>query len=140
MISKDFSVDHIDIINLKLSYPCLFSLKETVFTDYENGDEGRTYIKDDRIIFCCGIRNDKNGVGSCWVIPSIYIDKYKIFFLKELKKLIEEYSKKMNLHRLYTVVLEEFKDYIEFLEFEKEGKMKKFTSDKKDMLMYARYF
>ena len=140
MISKDFSVDHIDLINLKLFYPDIKLVKEEVYPFYDGGDEAKTYIEDDKIIFCCGIKLDGQGIGRAWVIPSVHIDKHKIFFVKTIKKLIEEYSEKMNLRRLYTVVTDEMKDWIEFVGFNKEGELKNFQENGNHVNMYARYF
>jgi len=83
MINKKFNIAHIDLINTKIDYPSLDILKEEVYP--LDCDEAKTYIVDDRIIFACGIKWVREGVGHCWVVPSIYVDKYaKSFYIERL--------------------------------------------------------
>ena len=129
MISKDFRTDHIDLINTKIDYPSLDILKEEVYP--LDCDEAKTYIVDDRIIFACGIKWVREGVGHCWVVPSIYVDKYAKSFYIEINKLLNEYSKKMNIHRMQTTITDDFVNWIEKLGFHRESVLEKITFDKK---------
>lgn len=138
MISKDFYIDHIDIINHKIPYEDLNILKAEVYP-YET-DEAKTYIDDDRIIFACGIKLLRQGVGHCWVIPSIYVDKHKVSFVKEINHLLDTYSKKMKLHRIHTTIDEPFVNWIEKLGFKRESILKHMRSDKSDEYMYVKFF
>ena len=105
MINKKFDINHIDVMCLKLNYPCLNTLKSEAYTFYEEGETAFTFIKDGRIIFACGMKLERKGVGRCWFIPSIYVDKYKISVVKTARKLIEDNAKKMGLHRVHTTVV-----------------------------------
>jgi hypothetical protein len=138
MISKDFRTDHIDLINTKIDYPSLDILKEEVYP--LDCDEAKTYIVDDRIIFACGIKWVREGVGHCWVVPSIYVDKYAKSFYIEINKLLNEYSKKMNIHRMQTTITDDFVNWIEKLGFHRESVLEKITFDKKDEYMYVKFF
>ena len=138
MISKDFRTDHIDLINTKIDYPRLDILKEEVYP--LDCDEAKTYIVDDRIIFACGIKWVREGVGHCWVVPSIYVDKYAKSFYIEINKLLNEYSKKMNIHRMQTTITDDFVNWIEKLGFHRESVLEKITFDKKDEYMYVKFF
>ena len=115
MINKKFNIAHIDLINTKIDYPSLDVLKEEVYP--LDCDEAKTYIIDDKIIFACGIKWVRQGVGHCWVIPSVYVDKYPKSFYIEINKLLNEYSKKMNIHRMQTTITDAFVNWIEKLGF-----------------------
>jgi len=138
MINKKFNIAHIDLINTKIDYPSLDILKEEVYP--LDCDEAKTYIIDDKIIFACGIKWVRQGVGHCWVIPSIYVDKYSKSFYIEINKLLNEYSKKMNLHRMQTTITDDFVNWIEKLGFHRESVLEKITFDKKDEYMYVKFF
>jgi hypothetical protein len=138
MINKKFNIAHIDLINTKIDYPSLDILKEEVYP--LDCDEAKTYIIDDKIIFACGIKWVRQGVGHCWVIPSVYVDKYPKGFYIEINKLLNEYSKKMNLHRIQTTITDDFVNWIEKLGFHRESVLEKITFDKKDEYMYVKFF
>jgi hypothetical protein len=138
MINKKFNIAHIDLINTKIDYPSLDILKEEVYP--LDCDEAKTYIVDDRIIFACGIKWVRQGVGHCWVIPSVYVDKYPKSFYIEINKLLNEYSKKMNIHRMQTTITDDFVNWIEKLGFHRESVLEKITFDKKDEYMYVKFF
>lgn len=138
MISKNFNIAHVDIINTKLKYHDLDILKSEVYP-FE-GDHAKTYIIDDRIIFACGLKVIKQGVAHCWVIPSIYVDKYAKRFYNEINDLLNSYAPKMGLHRIQTTVSDPFVNWIEKLGFEKECTMKQITHDKKDEYLYAKFY
>ncbi len=138
MINKDFNVAHIDLINTKINYPCLKTLKYE--TEPLGCDHAKTYIVDDKIIFACGIKWVREGVGHCWVIPSIYVDKYAKSFYTTIIKLLNEYSKKMNIHRIQTTITDDFVNWIEKLGFHRESVLEKITFDKKDEYMYVKFY
>jgi hypothetical protein len=138
MINKKFNIAHIDLINTKIDYPSLDILKEEVYP--LDCDEAKTYIVDDRIIFACGIKWVRQGVGHCWVIPSVYVDKYPKSFYIEINKLLNELSKKMNIHRMQTTITDDFVNWIEKLGFHRESVLEKITFDKKDEYMYVKFF
>lgn len=138
MISKKFKIDHIDIINTKLQYHNLDILKEEVYP--LECDEAKTYIEDDKIIFACGLKWMRQGVGHCWVIPSVYVDKYAKTFYKEINNLLEEHSRKMNMHRVQTTITEPFVKWIKKLGFHQESVLEKITHDKKDEYLFVKFF
>lgn len=138
MISKPFKIDHIDLINTKIDYHCLEVLKYEVAPC--EGDEAKTYIVDDKIIFACGLRWVRQGVGECWVIPSIYVDNYAKSFYIEIDKLLKEYVKKMGFHRVQTTITDPFVKWIEKLGFHRESVLEKITHDKKDEYLYVKLY
>jgi len=140
MISKAFHIAHIDLINTKIEYPDLNVLKAETYTDYEYGDDAKTYIVDDKIIFACGVKMIRAGVGHCWVIPSVYVDDYSVSFYKEVKILLKDYAKRAKLHRVQTNIADPFVKWIEALGFKRESTLKQITSDKKDEYLYTKFY
>lgn len=138
MISKDFHIDHIDIIEQKIPREDIDMLKAEVYP-FET-DEAKTYIDDGRIIWSCGIKTIREGVGHCWIIPSIYVDGYKTSFVKEINHLLDTYSRIMKIHRIQTTIDEPFVKWIEKLGFKKESTLKHIKSDKSDEYMYVKFY
>lgn len=139
MISKPFNIAHIDLINTKINYPSIEVLKEEVYP--LECDEAFTYIVDDKIIFACGLKWMRQGVGHCWVIPSVYVDNYAKSFYMEVRKLLDELSKKMGFHRVQTTIADNcFVSWIEKLGFHRESVLEKITHDKKDEFMYVKFY
>jgi uncharacterized protein YqgV (UPF0045/DUF77 family) len=138
MISKPFDISHIDLIDTKINYRDLNELKAEVYP-FE-GDESGTYIEDGRIIFSCGIKMVRPGVGHCWVIPSKYVDNHSRSFFKEISRVLKEYSAKMNIHRMQTTIKDDFVKWIETLGFERESVLKEIGSDRSDEYMYVKFY
>ena len=140
MINKDFDIAHIDLINLKIKYEDLSLLKAETFPNRNLGDEAKTFIIEDKVIFACGIRMVREGVGECWVVPSVHVDKYAKSFYKEIKQLLSTYSVKMGLHRIHTTIDKQFVNWIEKLGFDRECVLRRITSDKKDEYLYTKFY
>ena len=138
MIIKPFNIAHIDIINTKIKYPNLNILKEEIY--HLECDEAKTYLIDDRIIFCCGIKWVRQRVGHCWVVPSVYVDKYAKTFYKEIRRLLDEYCLKMGIHRIQTSISDPFVNWIEKLGFHREAVLEKITFDKQDEYLYVKFY
>jgi hypothetical protein len=139
MISKQFHVNDIDLVNHKIKYEDINLLKDDVYPCYNLGDKALTFIDDGRIIFICGIKLFRPGVGQCWIIPSVYVDNYKVSFVKTIRKLIKDNFKAMNLHRLHTTIVDDFVGWIEYMGFKRESVLEKIGSDKTNEYMYVRF-
>ena len=140
MISREFDISHIDLMSLKINYPCINTLKNEVYPYREIGERAQTYIFDGRIIFACGMKLDRQGVGRCWVIPTIYVDKHKIAMVKTIKKLLEDSAREMELHRVHTTIVTSFVKWIELMGFTREATLKQISHDKSDEYLYVRFF
>lgn len=140
MISKRFDIGHLDIINPKIVYPDMEIVKAETYPSYDLGDDARTYIADDKVIFCCGLKMMRQGVVHCWSVPSIYAEDYQVSYVKEVNSFLNEYVEKNNIHRVQTTILPEFTKWIEVLGFKKESTLKAITHDKKDEFLYVKLF
>jgi len=135
-----FKTAHIDLINTKIKYEDLDELKEQTFTQEEIGDAAITCVKDDRIIFSCGLRRINSGVAHIWSIPSIYADQNKLLMIKTLTKLLDDHAKRFKLHRVQTSIEPEFVKWIEFLGFERESVLRQVKADKTDLFFYVKFY
>lgn len=135
-----FDLAHIDLINTKIAYPSIDWLKANCYTSFELGEEAKTYVADGRILFACGMKYINEGVGSCWVVPSIYVDNYAKSFFKEMKECLDIYSKKMGLHRIQTCIDEKSVKWIEMLGFKRESVLEKINIDKTDQYLYVKFY
>lgn len=102
--------------------------------------EAATFIKDGRLVFAAGAVSLWPGVFEAWVIPSIYVPVYPIWFMKKVKNYIAAFIETFNCHRIQTVSLaDEFHSrWMEKLGFFNEGTLHKYDHNKKDYAMYAR--
>ena len=97
-----------------------------------------------RPIVCFGIVPQWPGVAELWLIPDRkLIQKWRLKFHKGAKKFMELAADELNLHRLHVTVsannVRSVK-WIEHIYFKREGVLKKYSFNKKDMIMYSRLF
>ena len=81
------------------------------------------------------------GVAVSYVVPSIYAKKHPIPFVRTVKRMLEQTEKVMNLHRVQTDSFddEETNAWMEFLGFNDEGVMKRYSPLQEDYRRWARY-
>ena len=95
-----------------------------------------------RPILCFGVSPQWYGVAELWMIPDRnLVSKHKIKFHKGAKKFMDLIMEELNLHRIHVTVLASNTKAIRWIEnisFTREGVLKKYTFDKKDMIMYSR--
>lgn len=135
-----FALDHIDLINHKIKYPSILQFKADIDTYEEQGDKAITCVKDDKIIFSCGLKRINTGVAHVWVAPSIYCDTNKFLVYKTIKKLLDDHAEEFKLHRVQTTIEPEFIKWIEFLGFEKECVFRQVKADKGDLYFYVKFY
>lgn len=99
-----------------------------------------TFIHDGRILFCAGFNQLWKGVIEVWMVPSVYVDQAPVTFGRTIRRYIERIEKDFKTHRLQTTSYDDpfHEKWMAWLGFEKEGTLKKFTHDKKNMCVYAR--
>jgi len=103
--------------------------------------DAETIIYDGRVIACMGFLEIIPGVVEVWLIPSIYVKTIPKLFLKTVKSRLEVLASTLGFHRMQTVGPEgEFNEkWMQWIGFKCEGRME-YYHDKKDYLMWARYF
>jgi hypothetical protein len=104
------------------------------FTILDNGEP----------IVCFGVVEQWPHVAECWLLPDVNkIKQWRIPFHKGSLNFMEEIAKELDLHRIHVTVdaanLVALK-WIRAMKFQKEGLLKSYTYDKKDMIMYSRIF
>jgi len=97
-----------------------------------------------RPIVCFGVARQWPGVAELWLIPDMkLLFKHRVKFHKGARKFMELVADELNLHRLHvTVCANNLRalQWIERIYFKREGVLKKYSFDKKDMIMYSRIF
>tara|TARA_R100000773_G_C4194771_1_gene99362 strand:- start:216 stop:713 length:498 start_codon:yes stop_codon:yes gene_type:complete len=105
---------------------------------------GFTVLDKGRPIVCFGVVPLWPGVAELWLIPDTkLIQKWKLKFHKGARKFMELAADELNLHRLHvTVSAQNVRSvkWIEHIYFKREGLLKKYSFNKKDMIMYSRLF
>jgi len=104
--------------------------------------ESWTVVIDDEILFCAGYYELWSGVAECWILPSKNVRALVGTFVHIINSFFREKIEKTNIHRLQTVAKNDslHARWMEYLKFKNEGTMKRYSHDKQDYCMYARFF
>lgn len=99
-----------------------------------------TFLYEGRILCCCGFIRLWAGVVEGWILPSVYIDTHPISYARKIRQYLDSIMETFNCHRIQSTAIndERHRRWMEFLGFNVEGKMVRYTADKRDFLMYAR--
>lgn len=95
------------------------------------------------IIACGGVVILWRGVGEAWGLTTKHVDRYRIFYYKNTKLLIESIAQSFNLHRVQATVPvghEPAARFIMRMGFAREGLLRKFGPDGSDFIMFGRLF
>jgi hypothetical protein len=100
-------------------------------------------IVDTQTIMIGGVCMVWDHVGFAWVMTSRLVNKYRIFFHKSCKEIIETGIRTFKLHRLETTIIEGHtvsKEWAERLGFKNETPhgMKRYDSDGNTYYLYAK--
>lgn len=99
---------------------------------------GKTIWHKGQRIACGGIQETHPGVGNAWILLS----PEALFNVKSvIECVIEELREAMDIyHRIQCIVQDDFdqgKRFVEWLGFKMEAYLQKYTSDKKDVILYV---
>ncbi len=81
------------------------------------------------------------GTMEIWSVTGNGISKHPISYVKTVRKLIDEFSVQLKIHRIQSACIcgdKQLEKWFECIGFQKESVMKKFGPDRKDYFMYAR--
>ena len=144
MIILPFKIEHLDKLDIRL--PGLVGMDidqayKQIPIYNEAGPVFSAFTDDWLLIVIAGVGIIWEGVGVAWSLPSIYVDDYKVGFLKAIKSCLDKIIESNNLHRVQCYVHKDYvisQKYVEHLGFEREGLLRKYGSDKADYYIYAR--
>lgn len=124
-----FKAEHLECMDMRDHEKALVS-GNNVMKSVEQGSIAVTGIIDGRIICCGGIVPLNSGSSEIWLIPSIYVSNVTITFCKELRKWLFGVRENLGLNRMQTACINDalHDRWMEFLGFEKEGIMKKYSN------------
>lgn len=101
---------------------------------------GFTIYHEDDVVACIGVTKIVSGVSEVWAITGKLVEKYPKDFHKMCKRIIEYAFEIDNLHRLQCTAEVGYDRTIKWLErlgFEREGMLRNYTPDGKDMYIYS---
>ena len=134
--SVPFSLGHLDIFEPGGTGE--YS-EEGVIDFYKNPRyEMVSMICDSKVISILGILPLRIGTAEVWLLPSVHVSKYKLGFFREVGKLIESFTEKLDLKRVQATVREDFTVGIKFLTklgFMFEGRLNKYDNGVDHYLM-----
>lgn len=99
-----------------------------------------TFIIGGEILCIAGYYELWSGVAEVWAMPSIYVRKNALLFARTFKAWVEDLIENHKYHRLQVHGLDDktHNRWFQWLGFEKEGVMRKYSRDMEDFAMYAR--
>jgi len=105
---------------------------------------GYAVLDNGKPIVCFGLSEIWPHVAECWLIPDVdMIKKWRLKFHKGSLNFMIKTAKNLNLHRIHVTVDKDNPvalKWIRRMKFEPEGILKKYSYDKRDMVMYSRIF
>ena len=99
-----------------------------------------TIYHEEDVVACVGVTKIVSGMAEIWAITGKLVDKYPKDFHKISLTIIEEAFKIGNLHRLQCTAEVDYERTVKWLErlgFEREGTLRNYTPDGKDMYIYS---
>ena len=107
-----------------------------------NSKAAGTFLKDGRVITCAGFVELWPGVAELWQLPTVYITRCVVDYARTLKQYMENVVKTFHYHRLQTTCpADDLHDrWMQFLGFEKEGLLKKYTFSQQDYSIFGRVY
>lgn len=134
-----FKKEHLDIMQLRGHEQEVLELSPHTGAILEQSTISRTGIIDGRIIACGGVSKTLYGSGELWLIPSIYLPEHGTTYLRFVLDWLGDVACAFSMKRMQTACLDDdlHNKYMEFLGFEKEGKMKRYALDK-DYCLWGR--
>lgn len=99
-----------------------------------------TLMKDGRIVTCLGLVPLWEGVYDIWQIPSVYVEKYPISYVKCLKHLFTSRAEELNAHRFQSACPDDklHNSWMKFMGFECEGVLRQYNIFKDDYKMWSK--
>ena len=100
-----------------------------------------TGLRDDRIIFCCGVIPQWIGRAIVWALLADSVNRYEMLWIHRQVQWILEAQINNGYHRIEAHVHEPFAAahrWARMLHFESEGLMRKYDPEGRDMRLYAR--
>lgn len=94
------------------------------------------YADDGFVVACAGVHEFWEGYGLCWAFVSAKVKLY----MPALVGVVRDFLDRAPFHRLEAAVDVDFKNghrFIRALGFQREGLMRKYTSDKRDHVLYS---
>lgn len=139
-----FEPAHVDLMELRgieLGGPfSLGDFRERLACVARDSVQAVTFVYDGRILLCAGFSCMWPGVLVVWMIPTTRIGAIPFRVARCLRRYVDRIAKDFGAHRLQTTTHADpmHARWMRFLGFSQEGIMRKFTHDKKDMLMFSR--
>jgi hypothetical protein len=145
MVKKiPFHPEHLKVMDMRpyefeKVYPYL---PQQMLEYYASMEFSSTLMIDGQIITCLGLVPLWEGVYEVWQIPSIYVEKHKLEYVKIFRQMMNTYAEKFKIHRLQThSPADDFHNaWMEFMGFTLEGTLKQYSRFKEDFNIWARRF
>ena len=136
-----FKTEHLDMIDPIGGKDDKIWVKETLYRSLNHMESmAFTLFVGDKVISICGIWLLWDGVGEAFTVMCSDIKKYGLSLFKGYKRSLPTMIKAYKLKRLQATIIVGFTEGVNFIErlgFKREGMMKSWTPDGKDVYMYS---
>jgi len=140
-----FHESHIDIMAIDsadLNYVPMNEIKANLEQYEKFPNSAFTLVIDGAPIVCGGIFLLNTKVAQCWLARSKYAVNYPNIVARVVKRQLFNMAEDFELHRLQTINRDNplHNEWCEWLGFEREGILRKFTEKGEDAIIYAKVF
>jgi hypothetical protein len=127
-----FKKEHLEVMDMREHERNVLALSPLTGELLEQATVSRTAIIDGRVIACGGVTKNLYGSGDAWLIPSIYLPKYRVTYLRLVLDWLDNVSEAFEIKRMQTACLNDdlHDNYMEYLGFAKEGVMRQYALGK----------
>ena len=143
-----FHPKHLEVMNIR-------DIDSAIFGDFKSQEafdrvdqmsristQAGTFLCEGRIHFVAGFCPMWPGVYEVWMLPSVYVRNAPMFFCRTLRRYIDRIAHDFKAHRIQTTSFDDkfHERWMKFMGFEKEGTLRQFTQDKRNMCQFGRIF
>jgi hypothetical protein len=103
--------------------------------------DSNVFVFKDKVLCIVGCLPLNRNTADLFLIPNIFIKKYKYSLCKEIIKYLENYIQSHSFGRYQTMCLEEkqYTSWMTFLGFKKEVVLKQYGDNKENYILWVRY-
>jgi hypothetical protein len=112
-----------------------------LFASYPSRGPAFTLMSEDNPVCAGGIVPLWPGVAEAWMLISKYVNQYPLSVYKSVSSVMLDIIEKMELFRVQTVIKEDDKTAIRWIErlgYTREGLLRQFGPDRQDYFIYGR--
>lgn len=118
----------------------MFNSIKSMLSALANQGNGFTVLEGDKVIGVIGFYVMWDGVCELWSMPTEHTERYPLAYASTIRWYLNKIQNTFDMHRFQIVAADDalHNRWLEFLKFECEGVLRKFSDTKKDFKIWSR--